>query len=110
MGCRILHDTKDNIATFYCSTSCWTFPAPVFSDGDDSAGHFHDAEERAQAFLRWLDTTDTWFQYEREALVASGRRDPRQLTERGMERAYSDWQAQEAEQWAREEASAFAEE
>jgi len=106
MGCRIIHDRDQNYAVLYCSTTMRTFDGPIFSDSED---HAHDAEERAEAFCRWLDSTDTWWQYERHALL-SGRRDPRQLTAAGLERAYSDWLAQEAEQWAREEAAQFAEE
>ena len=44
------------------------------------------------------------------ALFGMSRRDARQLTERGLERAYGDWLAQEADQWAREDAAVCAEE
>jgi|SRR5215510_11465502 len=108
MGCHIAHDRDNDVAILYCSTTDWAF-GPVFTAGDDSAGHHHDADERAEAFLRWLASDDApFFTYEREALT-SGRRDARQLTDRGLQKAYSDWQAQEAEQWAREEAAQFAE-
>jgi len=104
MGVHILSDHYQKHAVLFCSTTDWAF-GPVFGDSED---HLHDAEERAEAFLRWLDATDTWWTYERHSLP-SGRRDVRQLTDSGLERAYSDWRAQEAEQWAREEAAQFAE-
>ena len=103
MGCHIAHDRDNDIAIMYCSTTGWAF-GPTFHDGEDG----RDAVERVEAFLRWLNDTDKWWTYERETLL-SGQRDPRQLTERGLERAYSDWQAQEAEQWAREEAAQLTE-
>ena len=46
------HDRQHNVAILYCSTSDWAF-GPVFSDQDD-----HDANARAEAFLRWLKDTD----------------------------------------------------
>jgi hypothetical protein len=106
MGCHIAHDREHNVAILYCSTTDWAF-GPVFSDGDDAAGHFHDAEERAEAFVRWLATDAPFYTYEREPLT-SGKRDARELTNAGLAKAYSDWQAQEAEQFAREDAAAFA--
>ena len=105
MGCHILADHYRKQAVLYCSTTDWAF-GPVFSE-DES--HDHDAEERAEAFLRWLATTDAWSAFEKEPLD-TGRRDPRILTERGLQAAYQAWRAQEADQWAREEAAAFAEE
>lgn len=97
MGCRMLHDRTRNTACLYCSTTDWAF-GPVFTDSDD-----HDADERLEAFLRWLATTETWWSYEREPLIGERRRDPRQLTEAGLGRAYSAWLMQEPAQWAREE-------
>lgn len=103
MACHIAHDRNANIAVLYCSTTDWAF-GPVFQDGDD-----HDADERAEAFLRWLEHTDAWPRFEKEPLQ-TGRRDARGLTERGLQDAYTAWQAQEAEQWAREDAALFAQE
>lgn len=100
MGCHIAHDRNQNLAVLYCSTSDWAF-GPVFTDTDD-----HDADERAEAFLRWLRESDAWWTFERGP-VQSNRRDPRELTERGLEMAYAAWRTQEADQWQREE---FAEE
>lgn len=104
MGCRILHDTHANAATLFCSTTDWAF-GPVFSDSDD-----HDADERAEAFLRWLNTTETWATYEQHPLIRHGHRDARQLTELSLARAYGDWLAQEPAQWAREHAAELASE
>lgn len=101
MGCHILHDRDANHAVLFCSTTDWCF-GPVFGDGDDG----HDAQERAEAFLRWLETAETWGGYDK-SVVVGGRRDPRVLTEEGLQQAYADWQAQEATQWAREEALVF---
>ena len=101
MGCRIAHDRDEGIAMFYCSTTDTAF-GPVFYDGDDRV---HDAHERAHAFLRWLDTTESWGTYDK-ALRAGARpsdRDPRELTAPGLEHAYGDWRRQEGAQWAREE-------
>lgn len=80
MGVRILSDRFADQACLYCSTSCVAF-GPVFTDSDD-----HDADERAEAFTRWL------------------KRDARQLTDSEMQIAYSEWLAQEAAQWAAEAA------
>jgi hypothetical protein len=102
MSVQIIHDKSKQIAAFYCSTSDVAF-GPVFIDTDD-----HDGEERAEAFLRWLSTTDTWHRYEKE--LQTGRRDPRLLTEQSLSAAYSDWLTQESDQWAREDAALFAEE
>ncbi|HMF95117.1 MAG TPA: hypothetical protein VKE96_12515 [Vicinamibacterales bacterium] len=99
MGVRILHDTGADTAVLYCSTTDWAF-GPLFYSDDQA----HGAEERAEAFLRWITTTDTWWSYERHTVIAGRPRDARQLTDGGLERAYGDWRAQEAAQWAREEA------
>jgi hypothetical protein len=102
MGCRIAHDRSQNLAVFYCSTADWAF-GPVFTDDGD-----HDADERAEAFVRWLRETDAWSTFEKEPMQG-GRRDPRDLTERGLEAAYTAWRAQETDQWQREERAAFTE-
>jgi hypothetical protein len=78
MSVRILHDEADEQAVLYCSTTGWAF-GPVFGASDDK-----DARERAEAFLRWLVV------------------DARDPSEKELERRYSDWQAQEATQEARE--------
>lgn len=103
MGCHIAHDRQNNVAILYCSTTDWAF-GPVFLDHAE-----HDADERAEAFLRWLADTETWPAYEKEP-IQTGRRDPRQLTEAGLMAAYQAWAAQEADQWAREDHALFAEE
>lgn len=103
MGCRLLYDGDYGGAVLFCSTTDWAF-GPVFQDADD-----HDGQERAHAFVRWLRNTAPWASYEREPLE-TGRHDPRELTARGLERAYGDWLAQEADQWAREDAAVCAEE
>lgn len=99
MGVRILVDREQDMAVLYCSTSEWAF-GPTFHDDDG-----HDADERAEAFLRWVEDTETWGTYEKEPFT-TGRRDPRSLTERGLEVAYGDWLAQEAAQWRREDPGA----
>lgn len=83
MGCRILHDRESDQAVLYCSTSDWAF-GPVFTDSDT-----HDADERAEAFCRWL------------------KRDARLLTDAEMHAEYAAWLAQEDAQWTEEERSAF---
>ena len=102
MGVRILADDEDRQAVMYCSTTDWAF-GPVFSSDEH-----HTATEWAQAFLRWLDTTETWRLYQKHPRVTS-RRDPRELTDAGMEAAYTDWLAQEAEQSRREACEAVEE-
>lgn len=97
MGVHILYDDSSNEygqAALYSSTTGTAF-GPVFADADDYA---HDARERAEAFLRWLEDCEAWWTYERHPLCG----DVRDLTDAGLERAYHDWLAQEAEQWQRE--------
>lgn len=105
MGIHILHDRHHGTAAMYCSTTDWAF-GPVFSESEDGE---HDAVERVEAFLRWLARCDTWGQYDRTPALGGRRRDARQLTDAGLERAYADWRAQEAEQRAREAAQETAE-
>lgn len=102
MGCHIAYDGDNDIAIMYCSTTDRAF-GPVFGKDDD-----HDARERVEAFFRWMDQTDTWHGYEKAYSVRAIDRDPRQLTDAGLESAYSDWCAQEADQWKREEAAELA--
>ena len=81
MGVRILRDKTE--AAMYCSTSGWAF-GPVFDDRG-----LHDADERIEAFLRWLKA------------------DPRTFTsDSALEAKYSAWLAQEDAQWAAEAAAA----
>ena len=101
MGVRILYDPKQGEACLFCSTSGWAF-GPTFSDGAREQEN-HDGRERAEAFLRWCDTTETWGGYQRASWRrGSTHRDPRELTDPGMEAAFTDWLAQEAEQYRRE--------
>lgn len=76
MGVRIL---GNRTTALYCSTTDWAFGPVIYEDSQ------HDAEERAEAFLRWL-----------------GPRDPRRFTDTELQNAYSQWLAQEAEQWKAE--------
>jgi hypothetical protein len=78
MGCRIMHDREQNIAALYCSTSDVAF-GPLFNDGD-----FQDCYERAEAFLRWIIV------------------DPREYDQSQLVGCYSEWLAQEEEQYKRE--------
>jgi hypothetical protein len=76
MSVRIL-DNGDT-AAFYCSTSEVAFGPLVHEDGD------HAADERAEAFLRWLP------------------QDARRYDEAELLAQFSAWLVQEAAQWARE--------
>ena len=84
MGVRILYDDgrrrnySGSQAALYCSTSDVAF-GPVFTEGYD-----RDADERAEAFLRWLQT------------------DPRRLTDSELQTKYSEWLVQETAQYAAE--------
>ena len=82
MGARILHDAHSDTAALFCSTSVWAF-GPVFSNRDGRS-----ADERAEAFLRWLAV------------------DPRSMTEQDLAIKHSEWFAQEEDQIRREEAAA----
>ncbi len=78
MGVRILYDSAADQACLMCSTTDVAF-GPVFSDGDE-----WQADERAEAFCRWL------------------KHDARMLRESELQTAYSSWLAQEAAQYQRE--------
>ncbi len=82
MGVRILYDSHSDMAALYCSTTDVAF-GPVFS-GDDSG---HDANERVEAFTRWL------------------RQDARTFSDSELQLKYSEWLTQEPAQWAAEEAA-----
>ena len=101
MGVRILSDRDGKMAALYCSTSDVAF-GPVFYDGD--APEYKDADERAAAFLRWLEITPTWSRYENHG-VSGIHHDARQLTDAGLQLAYSDWLAQEDAQYKAEDAA-----
>ncbi len=101
MGVRILHDSEQGYAALYCSTSDVAF-GPIFNEGDASFD-YKAADERAQAFLKWCDVAPKWNSYEKVADM--GRRDPRELTDAGIQAAYSDWRAQERDQYEREDAA-----
>ena len=109
MGVHILYDPKQGAACLYCSTSGWAF-GPTFEDGGKTLD-YTDGQERAEAFLRWTDTTETWRVYAKHpsVFVRGSHRDPRELTDAGMESAYMDWLAQEADQYRREASDATAE-
>jgi hypothetical protein len=79
MGVRVLHDVNHDMACMYSSSTDWAF-GPIFYDENG-----HDAEERIEAFCRWLV------------------RDPRELSELELSGKYLEWRAQEEEQWKREE-------
>ena len=81
MGVRILSDRDSDQAALFCSTTEWAF-GPIFHDDGD-----HDADERAEAFCRWL-----------------GAREPRRMTDAELRAAYQEWRSQEAAQWTEEEA------
>lgn len=79
MGVRILHDSRRDLATLYCATTDWAF-GPVFYDDKR-----HDAEERAESFLRWLLPADA-----------------RRLSDKKLADKYGEWRAQEVAQWKAE--------
>ena len=71
----------DDIASLYCSTSDWSFGPVFYSDKQ------HSAEERAEAFLRWLRPVDA-----------------RELPDTELERFYISWLGQEEKQYEKEQA------
>ncbi len=101
MGVRILHDSEQGYAALFCSTTDVAF-GPIFTNGDRSCD-YPDADERAQAFLRWLDYAPRWNAYVK--LADPVRRDARVLSDVGLMQAYTDWLAQEADQVKREAAA-----
>ena len=94
MGIQILHDKEQNWAAMFCSTTDVAF-GPVFYNFRE-----HDAYERVESFLRWIQKTEDWPCFEENALPG---RDPRYLTDSGLQMAYSAWLTQEEEQWKKEE-------
>jgi hypothetical protein len=96
MSARILYDAECEIAALYCSTSEVAF-GPLFHDRDGYTG-----DERACAFCRWLETI-SYAQWQKFNPMLGSWRDARLLPEAGLERAYGEWLAQEAEQWLRED-------
>lgn len=84
MSVRILYDADRDYAVMYCSTSMWAF-GPIFSSEDEG-----DAQQRAEAFLEWLERLSNFGQYE-QSLIGAPRRDARLLTEAGLSAAYADW-------------------
>jgi hypothetical protein len=100
MGCRILHDGDQGLAALYCSTTDVSF-GPIFFKTDD-----HDADEQAESFLRWLDLTEKWYDYQKHVSFEGTGRDPRILTESGLICAYHDWLAQNVWQWEQEDREA----
>ncbi len=69
----------------------------VFNGMADEKGCGRDGEQRALAFLYWLDTEAPYAEYEKTQI--GDRRDARCLTEHGLEAAYSDWLRQEEAQY-----------
>jgi len=92
MSVRVLYDDQEDAAILYCSTSQWAF-GPLFTGNDD-----HDGQERAAAFLDWLQSEAApYWSYDKTQI--GDRRDARLLTDDGMQRAYADWMAQEEQQF-----------
>ncbi len=90
MSVRILYDADREYAVLYCSTSMWAF-GPVFTHEPTTDEHERmDAQDLAQSFLDWLETTANFGQYE-QSLIGAPRRDARLLTEAGLSAAYADW-------------------
>lgn len=95
MSVRVLYDDAEDSAVLYCSTSMWAF-GPLFTGEDD-----RDGQTRAEAFLEWLQADAPYWTYDRTQI--GERRDARLLTDAGMQRAYADWMAQEAEQFRKKD-------
>lgn len=95
MAVCILHDTRADMAAIYCSTSDFAF-GPVFS-----SDHGKSSEERAAAFLRWIDANPR----PNGISKTFGRFDVRHLNDQEMSLAYSDWLVQELKQYEREQAT-----
>jgi hypothetical protein len=95
MGVRILIDKDAGQACLYCSTSDFAF-GPVFSD---KAGR--SADERAEAFLRWINAHPISNPTSR----LFGQFDVRHLEDKDLERAYLTWLVQEEAQFQIEEAA-----
>jgi len=102
MGCRILYDRNSGRAALYCSTTEFAF-GPVFVDGGRDQGD-RDGAERAEAFLRWLQTYDAPPKDLNVVGTARWARshDPRDLTDAGLEAAFSLWQMEELSQYEKE--------
>jgi hypothetical protein len=94
MGIRILHDARADMAALYCSTSDFAF-GPVFYERNG-----HSADERAEAFLRWLEANPV----SNDMTRIFGSHDPRLLTSNELETAHSKWLAQEETQFSTEAA------
>ena len=95
MAVHILHDVRSDEAVLYCSTSDWAF-GPVFHYENHRS-----ADERAEAFLRWLDgrkPREGW---------AFGKFDVRFFGQPELEREYIAWLSQEGEQYKREHEEEF---
>jgi hypothetical protein len=93
MSVCVLHDEKHDLAALYCSSSDFAF-GPVFS-----ANHGKDATERAEAFLRWIDANPKPNATSR----LFDRFDVRHLNDQEISLAYSEWLAQEEQQYTREQ-------
>ena len=78
MGVRTLRD--GSLAAMYCSTTDTAF-GPVFYEEDG-----HDAEDRIEAFIDWLNPIDA-----------------RHYTEAELRAKYNDFRAQENEYWKAKE-------
>ena len=72
------------MAALYCSTTDVAF-GPIFSDG--GAPDYHDADERAESFLRFL------------------KNDARTYSDAELQAEYSAWLTQESAQWKAEDES-----
>lgn len=94
MSVRVLHDQRADEACLFQSTAMWAF-GPVFH-----ADKNHDAAERADAFLRWINANPP------KAPIGRMLGSPFSICfmkDHEIESAYADWLGQEAEQWKREE-------
>jgi len=87
MGVHILYDPSEGAAVLWCSTTDWAF-GPVIRDNEFGDGV--SAVELAEEFLAWLGEQPRPDQeYIPIGVLWHG--DPRDLTDRGLEKMYTDW-------------------
>jgi hypothetical protein len=91
MGVRILEGKEG--AVFYCSTRDWAF------------GPLMESREEAEGFLEWLKAYSPPDSYFPPGRISVWCRDPRQLTDSGLERAYSDFRLEWDEKRAKHKAA-----
>lgn len=97
MGVRILHDEKNAMAALFCSTSDFAF-GPVFHESEGRPAY-----ERAEAFIKYVNA----YPENNPTSGLFGKFDIRHLSDEQLERKYSEWLAQENQQFAAEDQAAM---